>query len=291
MDIGICTDFDGACTQITAQYDYYNVYSNSAGSSRESYAYVTVNAYRNCGDTGLDTGCSISVFGTDCNSCAFDGATVTMEDCSNVPKDTYEGSFAPTPQSIKLTEGGGHFEIIGSENMCSHPSVAAITDRSANFLYGEATATVADRKKKKQSDNAVAIPSELHFEFESGAGASLDPMALSHLVTQTIQFFSQSLLKDPEFQSTLQDITVEDIAADYNASATPDNLLVSFVMKLDMDSAVRNRVVVEKLATADFNEYFRDYVHVRNSPHSSTNEFMVLNGIRKVTFRGVGSGE
>jgi len=166
-------DFDGACAQMMAQCDCHNVHIDSVEDSREICACATVNAHRICGDIGSDDGCAIR-FGTTCNSCAFDGTT--MEDCSNTAEDAQEGSFAPARQSIELTEGGGHFEISGSENMCSHSSAADIANSSANFLSGEAAATAVN------IDNAITIPSKLHFEFESGAGAGVDTMALAHLV-------------------------------------------------------------------------------------------------------------
>ena len=316
VDIGICTEsFSTGCTMLSAQYHYYNEYASNAGSTQETYAYVSISVAYGCEGTHSNdvpkNSCSIKVGGVECNACSHDGATVTMVDCSNIPSGYMEGTFASAPQTISLTEGGGSFEIIGTDEMCSHPSVSTTGDTGSDestvpsivpsiipsivpSISAPFAPSVAPSADEAAAVTTVIVPSELRFKFKKNKGVDLDEPSLAFLMTQTLDYFHVVLLDHDILGPILLDVTLDEIIVDYayddaydDDIESPGELVVSCHVNIVLENfetgvGVTSRMVVRALARSNWNQYMKDYVY---DGSGSTG----LDYLHKVTYRGVGS--
>jgi len=287
LDILYCitSDFTGVgCMQVKSTFEYYNQRTNSVGTTiRTRYAVFDVFANYNCGDAIPDR-CDIVVGGMRCNYCSNSGRVVTMMDCSNIPDEVMKFKFFPSVQTISLVAGGGHFRINATDDMCNHPSVLSVSDRS--FVTEDEEAPV---KKKKLDESAYSfvVPSELHFHFEDGKGMDLDLETQTLLMENTLEFFKESLPRVLEEVTSLS-ITVDDVKTVYSESM-PDDVSVSFLTNVNLKSSsiITLRNTVEGMAGSDWNKYLDVYVHRNNGPHTEP-KHSALDDIQKVVFRGVG---
>jgi len=304
-------DYSDGCTFQYADYTYsrFSSFSSSTYSGEKPYVRVSVTAAYGCQEQ-FETadGCEITVAGTDlygvkCNSCDYNGTTVKMVDCSNVPDDDIE--FASTPQSLQVEKGGGFFEATDvSRDLCLPFAYSATATVTRSGPSSEDSVNDCPQKKKDVPSKDFTIPAKLQFAFSEGTGQDADPATLAHLMIQTLAFFNAVLFGNPTYECILLDVNVEDVHTEYDELTSPDELIVKFTVHVNiMDekkSKVTLRGAITALAEADWNHYLAQYVHdptalllaseeVGSSTESKASG--IFDHVEKVVFHGVGSGE